>query len=49
MAVQMLVIELEDAELEAELDQLAGILEDEERYQPAQFAKLLSRLSDPEN
>jgi len=46
MAVQMLVIELNDAELETELDQLAGALEDEERYQPAQFAKLLARLAD---
>jgi len=46
MAVQMLAIELKDAELEAELDQLARTLADEERYQPEQFARLLTSLSD---
>ena len=43
MAVQMLAIELDDAELEAQLDQLAGTLQNEERYDPAQFARLLRR------
>jgi hypothetical protein len=46
MAVQMLAIELKDANLEAELDQLARTLADEERYQPEQFARLLISLSD---
>jgi hypothetical protein len=46
MAVQMLAIELKDANLEAELDQLARTLADEERYQPEQFARLLAGLSD---
>ena len=41
MAVQMLAFELGDADLEAELDQLADSLEDDERYRPAQFARLL--------
>ena len=44
MAVQMLVIELDDAELEAALDQLADSLSDDERYRPAQFATLLDDL-----
>ena len=43
MAVQMLAIELGDEDLEAELDQLAKTLENDERYQPAQFAGLLRR------
>jgi len=41
MAVQMLVFEIGDENLEAELDQLAASLEDDERYRPAQFARLL--------
>ena len=41
MAVQMLVFEIGDADLEAELDQLAASLEDDERYRPAQFARLM--------
>ena len=40
MAVQMLAFEIGDAELEAELDELAQSLEDDERYRPAQFARL---------
>jgi len=44
MAVQMLVIELEDPYLEAELDELADSLDNDERYRPAQFARLLSSL-----
>lgn len=46
MAVQMLIIELDDAGLEAELDALAESLQDDERYRPAQFARLLARLGD---
>jgi hypothetical protein len=41
MAVQMLAIELNDATLENALDDLARSLEDDERYQPRQFARLL--------
>jgi len=44
MAVQMLVIEIDDPELEAELDALANSLNDDERYRPAQFAHLLLNL-----
>jgi hypothetical protein len=44
MAVQMLVIEIDDPELEAELDALANSLDDDERYRPAQFARLLTNL-----
>ena len=41
MAVQMLAFELGDTDLQAELDQLAESLEDDEQYRPAQFARLL--------
>lgn len=44
MAVQMLVIELGDPELEAELDALANSLDNDERYRPAQFRRLLTGL-----
>jgi hypothetical protein len=44
MAVQMLAIELDDPDLEAELDSLANSLEDDERYQPTEFARLLTKL-----
>jgi len=44
MAVQMLVIELDDPELEAALDDLANSLNDDERYRPAQFRRLLTSL-----
>jgi hypothetical protein len=44
MAVQMLVIELGDPDLEASLDELADSLSDDERYRPAQFATLLDEL-----
>lgn len=44
MAVQMLVIELGDSELEAELDALANSLNNDERYRPSEFRNLLSRL-----
>lgn len=46
MAVQMLVIELNDPELEAELDTLADTLNNDERYRPSQFARLLAGLRD---
>ena len=46
MAVQMLVIELDDPYLEQELDALADSLDDDERYRPAQFARLLAQLRD---
>ena len=48
MAVQMLVIEIDDPDLEAELDALANSLNDDERYRPAQFARLLSNLREQE-
>jgi hypothetical protein len=41
MAVQMLAIELNNASLEAALDDLAKSLENDETYQPRQFARLL--------
>ncbi len=46
MAVQMLVIELDDPYLEAELDTLASSLDNDERYRPAQFRRLLTTLRD---
>lgn len=48
MAVQMLVIELDDPDLEAELDRLAGSLDDDERYRPDLFARLLQIFSGAE-
>ena len=47
MAVQMLVIELDDPELEANLDELANSLGNDERYRPARFAALLEKLREP--
>jgi len=44
MAVQMLVIELDDPDLEVELDTLADTLNDDERYRPSEFRRLLGRL-----
>ena len=44
MAVQMLVIEVDDPALEAELDALADSLADDERFSPTLFARLLARL-----
>jgi hypothetical protein len=44
MAVQMLVIELDDPSLEAQLDTLANALLDDEQYQPDQFAELLQAM-----
>ncbi len=49
MAVQMLVIELDDPYLEQELDALANSLDDDERYRPAQFARLLAQLQDDQD
>ena len=42
MAVQMLVYEIGDARLQAELDPLGDSLDDDERYRPARFAALLA-------
>jgi hypothetical protein len=47
MAVQMLAIELNDTELEAALDDLARSLENDESYQPGQFARLLEANAGP--
>lgn len=44
MAVQMLVIEIGDPDLEARLDALADSLDDDERFRPAEFARLLALL-----
>ena len=44
MAVQMLVLEIGDAALEAELDPLGDALQNDERYSPARFARLLAEL-----
>ena len=49
MAVQMLIIELDDTDLEAHLDVLAESLQDDERYRPAQFARLLEGLRESSN
>ena len=48
MAVQMLVIQIDDPGLEDYLDQIADTLNDDERYRPAQFAAMLATLSNPE-
>ena len=45
MAVQMLAFELKDTALQAELDVLAEALDNDERYRPAQFARLLRNLN----
>ncbi|MBT8099464.1 MAG: cytochrome c family protein [Gammaproteobacteria bacterium] len=44
MAVQMLVIEIDDPTLDAALEALADSLDDDERYRPGQFARLLADL-----
>jgi hypothetical protein len=46
MAVQMLVLEIDDPELESQLEALGNSLNDDERYRPAQFARLLAELRD---
>jgi hypothetical protein len=48
MAVQMLVIEIDDPWLESQLDQIADTLNNDERYRPAQFAAMLATLAEPE-
>jgi len=46
MAVQMLVFEIGDADLEAALGPLGDALQNDERYSPRQFAQLLAQLGD---
>jgi hypothetical protein len=46
MAVQMLVFEIGDPDLQKQLDRLGDSLEDDERYRPMQFARLLAELAD---
>ena len=48
MAVQMLVIEIDDPWLEDQLDRVAETLNNDERYRPAQFAAMLATLAEPE-
>lgn len=48
MAVQMLVIEIDDPLLEDRLDEIADSLNDDERYRPARFAAMLVGLAEPE-
>ncbi len=45
MAVQMLAFELKDTSLQADLDALAEALDNDERYRPSQFARLLRNLN----
>ena len=44
MAVQMLVFEIGDASMKAQLDSLGDALTDDERYSPARFRALLAQL-----
>jgi len=46
MAVQMLVFEIGDADLEAALGPLGDALQDDERYSPSRFKQLLANLGD---
>jgi len=48
MAVQMLVIELDDPYLEDQLDRIADTLNNDERYRPSRFAAMLAALAEPE-
>jgi hypothetical protein len=48
MAVQMLAIELNDAALEAALDDLVKSLENDESYQPRRLLNLLGVHAPPE-
>jgi len=48
MAVQMLVIAIDDPYLEDQLDRIADALNDDERYRPAQFAAMLASLAEPD-
>ena len=45
MAVQMLAFEMKDAGLQADLDTLAEALNNDERYRPTRFARLLRNLN----
>ena len=47
MAVQMLVIELDDPYLEDQLDRIADTLNNDERFRPSQFAAMLAALAEP--
>ena len=47
MAVQMLALEIDDPALVAQLEALGNSLNDDERYSPAQFARLLEGLREP--
>ncbi len=49
MAVQMLVIEIDDPYLEDKLDSIADTLSNDERYRPAQFAAMLASLADTDD
>ena len=44
MAVQMLAFELNNTSLQADLDAFAEALDNDERYRPSQFARLLRNL-----
>jgi hypothetical protein len=41
----MLAFELRADELQAEIDALGDALQDDEKYRPAQFVRLLERIS----
>jgi hypothetical protein len=45
MAVQMLVFEVGDSRLQERLDALGDALDDDERYRPAQFERLLAAMA----
>ena len=47
MAVQMLVLEIDDPALLTQLESLGNALNDDERYRPAQFTRLLEGLREP--
>jgi len=49
MAVQMLVIEIDDPGLEDRLDAIADTLNDDERYRPSRFAAMLASLAGPQD
>jgi hypothetical protein len=49
MAVQMLAFEIDDDALLDEIDGLANSLDNDERFRPANFAKLLGALGNSEN
>lgn len=48
MAVQMLVIQIDDPYLEQKLDDIADTLSNDERYRPARFAAMLASLAEPD-